>query len=159
MGLRCAASPSLGDYPNTEILAYSSTSHYSHTQYITLLPHLQSPSSSQQMSYMAICIHTSVYNNDDDDDDDDEYYYYHHHHYYKNNNNNVEFNTVECRASNKHTCIYPYVNTLLYYANIEYRGPARIFGGLRGDHSEAATRMEAAIDEAARREELPFLKK
>ena len=38
-------------------------------------------------------------------------------------------------------------------------GPARIFGGLRGDHSEAATRMEAAIAEAAaRREELPFLR-
>ena len=30
-------------------------------------------------------------------------------------------------------------------------GPARIFGGLRGDHSEAATRMEAAIAETARR--------
>ena len=33
-----------------------------------------------------------------------------------------------------------------------------ISGGLRGDHSEAATRMEAAIAEAARREELPFLR-
>ena len=33
-----------------------------------------------------------------------------------------------------------------------------IFGGLRGDHSEAATRMEAAIAETARREELPFLR-
>ena len=36
-------------------------------------------------------------------------------------------------------------------------GPARIFGGLRGDHSEAATRMEA-FAETARREERPFLR-